>query len=329
MTTRRQFVGAASALAVSMPWGLRAQSGWPSRPVRIFVGSSAGGSVDIPTRALAARLSQRFGQQFVVENRAGAGGVIAAQAVVKAEPDGYTWLSAGPAELFNSALLWENSGRPFPYDPTKDLVPASLIQRGAGVLVVPASIGVSTWPEFVRYAKGRSTGLNMAVGSLGATTHLASELLKRESKLDITIVPYRDNGQMFGDLRTGRIDMLISTPFETVEPIRRGELKGLAVSHTKRIDVMPDIPTFAEMGLPKVVNLPFIVLCAPAGTPEPIIRAINTATIEEIRGSGPDKPPLTPFGRESPPMTQAELMAFIASERERSARIIKDADIRL
>ncbi len=325
MNPRRQFVALAATLA--LPGLPRAQTPtWPARPVRIFVGSGAGGSVDIPTRALAARLSQRFGQQFVVENRAGAGGVIAGQTVAKAEPDGLTWLSAGPAELFNSAFLWANAGRPFPYDPVRELVPAALIQRGAGVLVVPSSLGVRTWPELLKMGKERPGSLNIAVGGIGATTHLASELLKREAGLDATIVPYRDPGQMFNDLRTGRVQMTITTPFEAIEPIKRGELVGLAVSHTQRIEAMPDIPTFAEMGLPRVVNLPFIALCAPAGTPASIIETLNRATIEEIAG-GPGKPSLTPFGRESPPMSPAELGAFIASERERWGKVIKDANI--
>ncbi len=325
MTTRRQFVAfAAMAAAPAFP---QAQGSWPTRPVRLFVGSSAGGSVDIPTRNLAARLSERFGQQFIVENRAGAGGVIAAQAVVKSEPDGYTWLSSGPAELFNSYYLWQNAGREFPYNPMKDLIPAALIQRGAGVLVVPAVLGVKTWPELLKMAKERPGKLNIAVGGIGATTHLASELLKREAGIDAVIVPYRNSGQMFTDLKSGQIQMLITTPFEAIEPIKRGDLVGLAVSHTKRIDVLPDIPTFAELGLPRVVNLPFIALCAPAGTPDAIIQALNKATIEEIAG-GPGKPPLTPLGRESPPMTPSELVAFIASERERWAKVIKDADIR-
>ncbi len=296
MTTRRQFV-ALGALAAA-PAIVRSQPAWPTRPVRLFVGSSAGGSVDIPTRNLAARLSQRFGQQFIVENRAGAGGVIAAQAVVKSDPDGYTWLSSGPAELFNSYYLWQNAGREFPYNPMKDLIPAALIQRGAGVLVVPAVLGVRNWAELLKRAKEQPGKLNVAVGGIGATTHLASELLKREAGIDVAIVPYRSSGQMFADL-----------------------------SHVKRIDVLPDIPTFAELGLPRVVNLPFIALCAPAGTPDAIIQTLNRATIEEIAG-GPGKPPLTPLGRESPPMSPAELSAFIASERERWAKVIKDADIK-
>ncbi|HHY48275.1 MAG TPA: tripartite tricarboxylate transporter substrate binding protein [Alphaproteobacteria bacterium] len=326
MTTRRQFVAlAATAVVPTLPF---AQGVWPTRPIRVFVGSSAGGSVDIPTRALAARLSQRFGHQFVVENRAGAGGVIAAQAVVKAEPDGYTWLSAGPADLFNSYYLWQNSGREFPYNPMKDLVPAALIQRGAGVLVVPSILGVKTWPELLRMAKERPGRLNIGVGGIGATTHLASELLKREAGVDIVVVPYRNSGQMFTDLVSGQIQMLFTTPFEAIEPIKRGELVGIAVSHLQRIDVLPDLPTFAELGLPRVVNLPFIALCAPAGTPDAIIKTLNRATIEEIAG-GPGKPALTPPGRESPPMSPTELAEFIESERERWSKVIKEANIRL
>ncbi len=322
-----RLAGAVLVAAAVALTSISANAAWPERPVRIIVPWAPGGSTDIVTRILAADLTKRLGQQFIVENRAGAGGVIAAQAVVKSDPDGYNWLSSGPAELFNSYYLWQNAGREFPYNPMKDLIPAALIQRGAGVLVVPAVLGIRNWAELLKRAKEQPGKMNVAVGGIGATTHLASELLKREAGIDVAIVPYRSSGQMFADLKTGQVHMLITTPFEAMEPIKRGELIGVAVSHVKRIDVLPDIPTFAELGLPRVVNLPFIALCAPAGTPDAIIQTMNRATIEEITG-GPGKPSLTPLGRESPPMTPAELSAFIASERERWAKVIKDADIK-
>lgn len=302
---------------------------WPAKPVRVLVGSTAGSPVDAPTRALMQRLSARYGQQFIIENRAGAGGVIAANVVAKAAPDGYTLLSCGPAEIINNYYIWKNSGQPFPYDPAKEFVPIAMIQRGPGVLVVSAKLRVSNWAELLLYLQAHPDRATIGVMQIGATTHLASELLKREAGLNLTVVPYKGSVDMHADLREARLTMVLSTPFETIEFVRRGELNALAVSHVRRIEGFETVPTFRELGLSKVINLPFLVLSGPAGMPEAVVQSLNGAVIEEIAGSPPVKPALTPFGREAPPMSPNELAAYIVEERARWARVIQDANVRI
>lgn len=331
--TRRRFLGQASALTAvgACPTLTNAQhaDGWPARPVRVLVGSNAGSPIDVPTRGITHRLSARFSQPFVVENRAGAGGILAAEAVVKAVPDGYTLLSAGPAEIINNYFIWQNAGRAFPYDPAKDLAPIAMIQRGPGVLVVGAKLGIATWSDLADYLRRNPGKGSIGVVQLGASTHLASELLKRESKLDFVVVPYRGMAEMLSDLREARLTMMLSTPFETIDFVRQGTLKALAVSHTRRIEGFEAVPTFGELGLPEVVNLPFLGLYAPASTPPAIVAKLNRAVAEEIAGSPPGKPALTPFGREAPVMSPAELKDYIAKERERWGRVIQEANIRI
>lgn len=327
--TRRKLVSLVGAGALAVRPLLSLAQSWPARPVRVMVGSNAGSPVDAPTRAVMQRLSVRFGQQFIVENKAGAGGVMAADAVAKSPADGYTLLSSGPAELVNNFFIWQNSGRALPYDPARDLTPIALLQRGPGVLVVSPKLNLTSWTDLARFVRANPDRATIGVMQLGATTHLASELLKRESGLPLTIVPYRGSMDMHADLREARLTMALSTPFETIEFVRRAELVALAVSHTQRIEGFEAVPTFAELGLPRVVNLPALVLSAPTGTPADIVQHLNRAVVEEIAGAPPAKPALLPFGREAPPLTPAQLETFLAKERERWGRVIREANIRI
>ncbi|NKE68870.1 tripartite tricarboxylate transporter substrate binding protein [Ramlibacter sp. RBP-2] len=323
--SRRRFLcRIAAGAAAAVPAMAMAQS-WPARPVRVLVGSNAGSPIDVPTRSVMQRLSARFGQQFVIENKAGAGGVLAANAVAKAAPDGYTLLSSGPAEIINNYFIWQNSGQPFPFDPARDLAPVALLQRGPGVLVVSPKLNIATWQELVQFLRTQPDKGSIGVTQLGATTHLASELLKRESGLNLTIVPYRGSVDMHADLREARLTMALTTPFETIEFVRRGELRPLAVSHTRRIEGFEQTPTFGELGLPRVVNLPALVLSAPAATPADIVQQLNRGVTEIIAAN----PGLVPFGREAPPMTPAQLSAYLAEERERWGRVIREVNIRI
>jgi tripartite-type tricarboxylate transporter receptor subunit TctC len=326
MLTRRTLSMMATAAAL-MPATTRAQQPWPNKTVRVVLGSAPGSSVDIPVRAVCQRLSERFGVPFVIENKVGAAGTIAAEQVLRSPADGYTLLIGTNGELVNGYFMWRNAGRPFPYDPVKDFVPVALVQRGAGLLVVRPDLGVSTLAELIAKAKAEPGKLTVGAGGVGSTVHLVAELFNREAGIDTLIVQFRGSPATILALRSSTIDMMFATPFEIADMVSRKEVLALAVSHTQRIPLFPDVPTFAELGLPNVINLPFVSFCVRKGTPDEVVRTLNKVVIEEIAG-GPGKPTLTSPGRESPPFSPDELSAFIADERRRWGDIIVKADIR-
>lgn len=306
--------------------GAHAQAGWPSKPVRVLVGSAAGSSVDTPVRAVCARLSDRFGVPFVVENKVGAAGTIAAVEALRAPADGYTLLVGTNGELVNGYFLWVNSGRKFPYDPINDFTPVALIQRGAGLLVARSGLGVASLSELIAKAKAEPGKLTIGAGGVGSTVHLVAELFNREAGIDTLIVQFRGSPATLMALRSGEIDMMFATPFEIADFVQRKDVVPLAVSHDTRISMFPEVPTFSELGLPKVINLPFVSFCVRTGTPDHIVRTLNKAVIEAIAG-GPGKPPLLLPGREAPPLSPEQLGAFIAEERRRWGDIITQAGI--
>lgn len=325
MLTRRGFA-AMGAAATLLPAIGGAQEQWPTKPVRIVLGSAPGASVDVPVRGVALRLAERFKVPFIVDNKVGAAGTIAASEVARAQPDGYTLLIGTNGELINGYYMWKNAGRTFPYDPINDFVPVALVQRGPGLLVTRPTLGVSTLADVIKMAKEKPGKLNIGSVGVGSTVHLASELLLQEAGIQAEIVQFRGSPPSLMALRSNDIDLMFATPFEVVDFVQRKELVPLAVSHTERIPLFPNVPTFGELGYPKVINLPFVSFCAPKGTPEAIIRTLNKAIVEEITG-GPGKPPITSPGRESPPLSPEQLAAFIAEERKRWGDIIIKAKI--
>lgn len=325
MLTRRYLTKMAPMAALASTRA-SAQEQWPTKLVRVLVGSPAGSSVDTPVRAVCTRLSDRFGVPFVIDNKAGAAGTIAAAEAVRAPADGYTLLIGTNGELVNGYFLWRNSGRAFPYDPIKDFKPVALIQRGAGLLVARPSLGVGTLAELITKAKAEPGKLTTGSGGVGSTVHLVAELFNREANIDTLIVQFRGSPATLMALRSGEIDMMFATPFEIADFVQRKEVVALAVSHNTRISMFPEVPTFAELGLPNVINLPFVSFCVRTGTPDHVVRVLNKAVIEEIAG-GPGKPPLLLPGREAPPLSPEELGAFIANERQRWGDIITQAGI--
>jgi tripartite-type tricarboxylate transporter receptor subunit TctC len=325
MLTRRGFAAMGAAATLSPAIG-GAQEQWPTKPVRVVLGSAPGASVDVPVRAVSQRLSERFKVPFIVDNKVGAAGTIAASEVARSQPDGYTLLIGTNGELINGYYMWQNAGRTFPYDPVKDFVPVALVQRGAGLLVARPSLGVATLADVIRMAKEKPGKLNIGSVGVGSTVHLASELLLREAGIQAEIVQFRGSPPTLMALRSDTIDLMFATPFEVVDFVERKELVPLAVSHTERIALFPNVPTFGELGYPKAINLPFVSFCAPRGTPDAVIRTLNKAIVEEMTG-GPGKPAITSPGRESPPLSPEQLADFIAQERKRWGDIIIKAKI--
>jgi tripartite-type tricarboxylate transporter receptor subunit TctC len=237
---RREFLaaGAAALPAVSrLAWA----QGYPSRPVRLLVGFAAGGVADIIARLMAQRLSERLGQQFVVENRAGAGSNIAAEVLVRSPPDGYTLLQVTVSNAINATLYDKLA-----FDLTRDIVPIASIMRSPGVLEVNPSFPAKTVPEFIAYAKANPGKINVASAGPGSAPHLYAELFKIMAGVDLVQVHYRGSGPALPDLIGGQVHAMFDPLVSSIGHIRAGKVRPLAVTTATRLEVLPDIPTVGE-----------------------------------------------------------------------------------
>jgi len=267
---RRRFLHLAAGVAAS-PAVARfafAQT-YPTRPVRIVVGFPAGGTTDVMARLVGQWLSERLGQQFVIENRPGAAGNIAAEAVVKAAPDGYTLLQIGTPNAIN-ATLYTNLGFNF----IRDIVPVGGIMRVSYVIVVHPSVPATTVPEFIAYARANPGRINMASAGTGTPQHIYGELFKMKAAVDLVHVPYRGGAPAITDLLGGQVQVIFSPVLESIEHIKAGKLRPLAVMGANRSDLLPSIPTVAEF-LPGYEASGWQGIGAPRSTPAEIIEKLN------------------------------------------------------
>ena len=267
---RRRFLhlaaGAAALPAVSRSAWAQA---YPARPIRIVVGVPAGGTTDVTARLMGQWLSERLGQQFLIENRAGAAGNIAADAVAKAPPDGYTFLQVGATNAINAAL-YTNLGFNF----IRDIAPVSGIMQASFVIVVHPSVPVSTVPEFIAYAKANPGKINMASAGSGTQQHIYGELFKMMAGVNLVHVPYRGGAPAITELLGGQVQVIFSPVPESIEHIRAGKLRPLAVMGGARLDVLPNIPTVADV-LPGYEASGWQGIGAPRNTPAEIIDRLN------------------------------------------------------
>ena len=263
-----------TALA-SMP---SAAQDFPIRPVRFIVPYAAGGSGDLLARLLGNKLAAIWGQQVVVDNRAGGGGLIGTEFAARSDPDGYTLYLATDGPLTVAASLYKR----VPYDWKRDFAPVSMLAMGYQVLIVRASLPARNLQELIALAREKPGELNYASIGIGSAPHLGAELFKSVAKVDVTHVPYRgSSAQAISALLAGDVAMFLVGTSTAVSHIQSGALRGLAVTAGKRVDGLPDVPTFAEAGLPGVdVSLWFAVL-VPSGTPAPIVKKLN-ADIAQI-----------------------------------------------
>jgi tripartite-type tricarboxylate transporter receptor subunit TctC len=267
---RRTFLrlaAGAAALPV-LPRMARAQA-WPSRPVRIVVGFPAGGATDIQARLMGQWLSDRLGQQFIIENRAGASGNIGTEAVAKAPADGYTLLQIVTPHAINAAL-YSNLN----FDFVQDIVPVICAARLAYVVVVHPQVPVTTIPEFIAYAKANPGKINYGSAGHGTPQNIACELFKMMAGVNLVHIPYRGGAPATTDLIGGHLQAIFSPVSESIEHIKAGKLRALAVTTTTRLDVLPDIPTVADF-VPGYEASGFAGIGAPRGTPADIIELLN------------------------------------------------------
>ena len=322
MLLRRRFLqlaaGAAALPAVSRI--ARAQT-FPSRPVRIVVPTAAGGPNDILTRLIGQWLSEHLGQPVIVENRPGAGTNLATEVVVRAPPDGYTLFSAGPASAINATLYDKLS-----FNFLHDTAPVAGIMRVSNVLVVPPSFPAKTVPEFIAYAKANPGKLSMASGGIGSGSHMAGELFKQMAGVDMVHVPYRGAGPALGDLLGGQVQVMLDLMPNSIEHIRAGKLRGLAVTTATRSDELPDIPTVGDF-VPGYEASAVFGIFAPRGTPADVIDKLN----KEINAGLADpsiKARLAQLGGTVLAGSAADLGKLFADETEKWGKVIRAAHIK-
>jgi tripartite-type tricarboxylate transporter receptor subunit TctC len=320
---RREFLKlSAAGLAAGASTRASAQSTeWPARPVRIVVPYAPGGASDIIARPWAEALSQAFGQQFVVENRGGAGGRIGSETVAKAEPDGYTFLLTPCAALTILPLMQKT-----PYDPQKSFTPVGRVGDTISGFVIHPAVGPKTFKEMVDYAKANPGKL--AYGSAGnaTITHFRLEMLKYRAGIDILHVPYRGSADSLNDLLANNIQMMAE--INPLPHVKAGKLILLSINHPRRSPEFPDTPTLAECGYPNSDMISWYAIWAPAGTPNDIIQKFN-AKIAEIGRGAQMKKTLQSISAVDVVDTPEGTAKFLADELQRNAELIKAANIRL
>src|ERR1700742_4591367 len=272
---RRKFLALATT-AIGLPYlsrTARAET-YPARPVRMLVGFAAGGAPDIAARLVTQWLSDRLGQQFIIENRTGAGGNIATEAVIDAPPDGYTLLMAGIQNAVNTTLYQK-----LKYDFARDMAPVVGVSHESYGMEVNPSFPTKTVPEFIAYAKANPGKLNMASAGNGTGPHMAGELFKIMAGVDMVHVAYRGSPPALTDLLAGQVQVIFAPLSSSIEFVKAGKLRGLAVTSAARSDVLPDIPAVAEF-VPGYESAGWFGVCAPLKTPDEIIDLLNR-TINE------------------------------------------------
>lgn len=274
---------AAFCAALALPGLATAQSAWPSKPVRIVVPFAPGGTTDILARVLAPELSKVFGQSFVVDNKAGAGGNIGAEIVAKSPADGYTLLMGTVGTHGINKALYAK----LPYDPQKDFAPVTLVAGVPNVMVMNTKraqeLGIASVADFVRYAKAHPGRLNMASSGNGTSIHLAGELFKSRNGIYMTHIPYRGSGPALKDLIGGAVDVMFDNLPSAMPHIQSGSLKAFAVTSGQRSAALPDLPTVAEAGkLPGFEASSWFGLLAPAGTPADIVARLQQETAKAM-----------------------------------------------
>ncbi len=318
---RRGFLHlAAGAAALSVVLRTARAQAYPTRPVHWLVGFAAGGSTDTVARIMGQWLSEHFDQQFLVENRAGAGGNIAAAAVVNSPPDGYTLLFVGSNHAISTSVY-----KKLPYDLIRDTVPVAGIMRLTNMMVVPVSLPVKTVQEFIDYCKANPGKVSYASPGNGTSLHMSAELFKALTHVEMIQVPYRGAAPAFPDLITNKVQVMFDNLPAALEQVRAGTLRGLGVSSPERWPGLPDIPAIAET-VPGFAVVVFYGISAPKGTPPEIVEVLNKAVAEALKDPK-HAARLAEIGGLPMPMTPSEFGKLIADETEKWRKVVEFAGV--
>ena len=319
MTFAPKFVLAAALLAAPLSVAAPAiAADYPNRPVALVVAFTPGGPSDVLARIVGKKMGELLNQTFVIENRPGAGGNIAGEAVARAAHDGYTLLMGNNSILATNASLYKHLG----YNPEKDFTPITLIGTQANILVVNPDVPAHSLKELIALAKTQPGKLNFASSGYGAAAHLSGELFKTDAKIDIVHVPYKGAAPALQDVIAGHDQMMFATAASVVGHIRGGKVRALAVTTIKRTKILPDIPTMDEAGLKGFEASTWHGLVAPAGTPPEVIAKLHDAAVKAL--NDPDvQTSLEKLGVDIVGNTPTEFQAYINKEIPKWAAIVK------
>jgi tripartite-type tricarboxylate transporter receptor subunit TctC len=312
---RKSLVLLAALLTSAIP---TAAADYPTRPITLIIGFAPGGPSDVMARILTRKMEEALKQPLVIENRAGAGGGIAANAVARAAPDGYTILLATGSSLAINVSLYKNLG----YDPDKDFEPISLIGVQTNVLYTHPSVPAKTLAEFVAYAKANPGKLSFGSGGIGTPAHLAGELLKIKAGIEFTHVPFRGTGPALQSVIGGHVPSAFNPPSPLLPHLQSGAIRAIAVTTLKRSSALPETPTIAESGYPGFDAATWHAIVAPAGLPKDITDKLHRA-IHDTLSDPASRKALTDLGIDIVDSTPAELRAYIKSEIPKWAEVVK------
>jgi tripartite-type tricarboxylate transporter receptor subunit TctC len=308
------------ALAFTFASGIAEAQNYPSKPIRLIVPFPPGGSNDIVGRMIAAQLGERLGQSVVVDNRGGAGGTIGTDMAAKAAPDGYTLLLISVAHAFNPAMY-----KKLPYDPEKSFAPIGLVAAGPVALMVHPSVPATSVKELIALAKAKPGELNYATAGVGSFQHLASELFKLQTGVNIVHIPYKGGGPAMMDTIAGQAQINMASLIQVIPHAKSGKLRLLATSGAKRSSLFPDVPTVAET-VPGYDATNWWGLVAPAGTPAAVVNKLH-AELEVLLKSAETKKRLESEGADIVRMDPAEFGRFMSAEMVKWTKVVREAGI--
>jgi tripartite-type tricarboxylate transporter receptor subunit TctC len=326
VVSRRNFLAGVAAIGYGeLAAHPSAAQSYPSRPVKIVIPFAPGGPTEFILRLLADRLTATFGQAFVIENRpGGAGGTIGAKSVAIAEPDGYTLLFSSPGPLVTAPAIYKN----LDYDPIRSFAPIAMVIYAPQMLAVHPALPVNSLAGLIAYARSNPGKITFGSSGYGTQPHMLGEMLKLMAAIDIVHVPYRGAGQSVTDLLAGQVQMIFETTAILLPHVQGGRLRALAVAVEARSPYLPDVPTTAELGYPKILASFWSGLLAPAGTPAAIIEKLNL-TVNDILRSKEAQTGLTRLNAEARIGSPQEFATFIVAETGRWAAIASSTSIRV
>ena len=296
--------------------------GYPARPIRMLVPFSAGGTVDIVARIVGAKLAADLGQPFVVENKAGAGGTIAAAVLAKSPGDGYTLMMMHQGLAFNASLYSD-----LPYDTLRDLAPIALVGATPNALVVTHLLPVKTLQEFLAYARSNPGRIAYGSGGIGSAGHLSVELLQSLTGTKLTHVPYKGSGPAITDLISGQIQAMLLTMPSVMPYVKGGKVRAIATSGARRSPALPELPTIAEAGVPGYEYMPWYGMFGPGALPKPLIARLNSAVNRALADAGV-REKLAQQGLEVQSMTSEQFAGIVRADVTRWEKIIRELGVR-